>query len=212
SIHEILLQRHAVDGVDRRKRLVHQQDRSIWECPCARNCDAMFHASRELEWIKVHGPFKPDDLEHRLGALIDRLLVHAAHFQSERYVAQRGEPRKQSGLLEHDATIKPRLLDPLSAEADFTLHRLHEPGDNAQERAFSAARGTKQAEKLIARDRDLEILKRVHPAVLALIGVVNTDRLDDDVGYRVGGGRGRCREQGPPPFYSAEHDFIVIAR
>ena len=107
----------------------------------------------------MHRPFEADDAQHLRGALVHRVLVHAAHFKSESDIAQRREPGKQRRLLKHDAAVEPGLFDPLAVEPHLAFDRLHQAGDDAQERAFAAAGGTEQAEEFVARDGDLEILR-----------------------------------------------------
>jgi hypothetical protein len=58
--------------------------------------------------------------------------------------------------------------------------RLHEAGDDAQERAFPAAGRAEKAKKLVPGNRDFEPFERTHPAVLSFVGMANTARLDHE--------------------------------
>src|SRR5207244_12825960 len=88
--------------------------------------------------------------------------------------------------------------------------RLHQSGDDAQERTLAAPGGAEHAEEFVARDRDLEVLERTHPAVLPLIGVVDAIRLDDEVRQRdwARSGRGRSRTHGATPDLVPSHGTL----
>src|SRR6185437_16418069 len=69
-----------------------------------------------------------------------------------------GRPRHERRLLKDEADM--RCVSPV-APADATRGRLRETGDNAQERALAAARGSKEADEGLPPDREIDARERL---------------------------------------------------
>ena len=82
---------------------------------------------------------------------------------------KRRQPGEQRRLLEHDAAIKAWLFDALAPKPNLTFNRLHQAGHDPQKRTLAAAGRAENAEKLVARDRNLEIPQGLDPAILTFI-------------------------------------------
>src|SRR5690606_17460337 len=97
---EFILQTRADQGVERRERLVHQEDRST-RGESARKADALLHAARELLHLALRPLGEIHEFElfgYRLPALI---LGHTSKFETEADIFCHGAPGQQAELLEY---------------------------------------------------------------------------------------------------------------
>src|SRR6266851_5874341 len=138
---QFFLQRLARDLVERRERLVHQQD--FWpERERAADRDALLHAAGQFMWISVLEPLEPGDLQPAPRFLFALDLRHATsrnlHRQDD--VLQRGAPRQQQRALEDVAhlPLNSALIDRPAIEQDATLARLQYAGENLEQRGLTA--------------------------------------------------------------------------
>ncbi len=112
-------------------------------------------------------------------ALSRRLFIPTTHDQTEFDITNDGQPGEQRGLLKHDASIQPRTLDRPTVEQHLATGGTHEARDDLQEGAFAATARTQNAEELVAAHRQVEMVERVIPADLALIKMIDVDRVND---------------------------------
>ncbi len=126
-------------------------------------------------------------------------LLPAAHQQAELDIAQRREPGEQRGFLEYDATIKAWPFDRFTVEQHVTTALTHQSSDDLQECALATATRAEDAKEFVARDGQRQMVKRVIPAALAFVEVINVNHLDDGrSGWLVGHHHDRGTHVLPP--------------
>src|SRR6266403_2754975 len=75
--------------------------------------------------------------------------------QAECDVFAHGQPREQRVRLKHHAAIRARFRYLLPVENDATARRSVEPGDDAEQRGFSAARRAEDGDEVIVADAEV---------------------------------------------------------
>src|SRR5215510_9367913 len=141
---------HGVAGerIERRERLVHEQDgRVVGER--ARDRDSLLHAAREVVRVGLGELLELDQAQLLERDALALGLAHALHLEAEGDVAERGAPGKElREILEHDAAIGALATHRLTADPDLAAGRLEKSRDDVEQRSLAAARGANQAEEL----------------------------------------------------------------
>ena len=102
--------------VERRERLVHQQDLRLHD-QRPREADALAHAAGKLLRIGRFEAVEPDDvdrLQRPLAGLVER---HAVGAQADLDIVEHVEPGKQREALEHHRDVPRRAVDRLAARS-----------------------------------------------------------------------------------------------
>ena len=156
---ELALQHVAGDRVERRERLVHQQEARLvgagrrGQRPRERH--PLPHAARQLVRPLAALAVEPDQRQQRLGPLPPLTAADAGELQGQLHVAARREPRQQRGLLEHERR-------PRRAQVDLAGGRFLQPGDEVEQRRLAAARRAEQADELAGAHGELDVAQRGH--------------------------------------------------
>ena len=162
---QLVLHFGADDRVQRRKRLVHQQDGRIGgQCP--RQTHALLHAAREFVRVAVGPDFQPD-LGQRLARLTQPdLLVHAGQFQAKGGVVQYRQVGQQGEGLEHHADVlAPEaaelllvvLVDVFAIDQDAAGGGFDQPVQHAHQGGFAGAGQAHDDEDLAGLDGETGI-------------------------------------------------------
>src|SRR6266480_3776639 len=118
DIHQETLHLFASEGIERRKRLIHQQDRWIVR-KGAGDGNALLHPTGKLVWI---GPSKLLEIyqtEKSKRNLLPLFLSDPLHLQPELHVSLSRSPGKELGeVLKHDPAVKPLAGHGLPADQD----------------------------------------------------------------------------------------------
>ena len=139
---DFFAQRNADLGVERRQRLVEQQQLGLRR-QCARQRDALLLTAGELVRVAVAELRQLDDLEHLRDALVGLGLADAGHLQAEGDVLRDGQVREQRIGLEHHADIALVGFQPgdvLAADDDLAGGRLLEAGNHPEHGGLAATR------------------------------------------------------------------------
>ena len=160
---EFLTQPLTGDLVERGERLVAQQNAGVGR-EGARDADALAHPAGQCVRIilLVAGKAEAREPELRHVAALGRGLVQ--HLQPKLDIADRGAPRQQPVVLEHDRDLAaqiveiPEWIEPLHAHRAFG--RLHQPGDEIEGRGLAASGLAEQRNHLAARDIEAEPVDR----------------------------------------------------
>ena len=105
---QVVVEPVARDLVERRERLVHQQDLRMRH-QRARDRDAHLHAAGEFARIGFLEALQADQRQHLGGARLRLALADARERQRQHHVLQRVRPRHQGRVLEHEAEVRLRL-------------------------------------------------------------------------------------------------------
>ena len=100
QLQQFVLQLGADQRVERRERLVHQQDRRFGG-KGAGKADALLHAAGELVGVFLRPLVEIDQLELPLHARLALGFRHAGKFEAEADILLHRAPRQQAELLEH---------------------------------------------------------------------------------------------------------------
>src|ERR1022692_2075774 len=155
-------------GIERRQRLVEQQDLRL-DGQRAGPRNALLLAAGQLVRVLPRVLGEPDDIEQLGGALPPLGSSQAAHPQPEADVLQRGHVREQAVALEHDARAG---VGGLKA------------GQDAQGRGLTAARRPEQGHELARRDFERQPVERSQRAERP--GQVRDNDRHADVAVRTG--------------------------
>ena len=159
---DLLAQLHAHLGVERRQRLVEQQDGRL-DGECAGQGDALLLAARQLVRVVADALGQSDQAEQLLGALatVDtRLLAHA---HAELDVLPSRHVGEQAVRLEHHAHVAfgGRHADEVGAvDQQLSVGRLLEAGHDPQGGGLAAAARPEQRHELARCDRQRQLLER----------------------------------------------------
>ena len=149
---DLAAQAHALERIERRQRLVEQQQTGR-RGERARERDALLLAARELARVLRLAAGQADQLEQLGDPRLDLAARLPPVDQAVADVVGDGEVGKQRVRLEHDAVVALRRRQRRDVAA--VLHdaagglRL-EAGDDAQQRGLAAARGPEEADELAA--------------------------------------------------------------
>ncbi len=159
---DLVAQREADLGVERRQRLVEQEHLGLHgERPG--EGDALLLAARQLVWIAVGECGELDELEHLVDPVLALLARDLAGPQAEVDVERDVEVREQAVALEHHAHVP--LVRRLVGDVD-AVHRhragvgAFETGGDAQRRGLPAPAGPEEADQLAVLHREIEPFQR----------------------------------------------------
>src|SRR6266516_3081211 len=154
-----LLARHCIEG---RQRLIHEEDARV-RCQRARERGPLLHPAGELVHVGIRELLEPDELQ-MIQRDLPSLLGREFRFelQPEQHVPHHRQPGKQRRLLKHDEAVSSWALDHLIVRQHTAPVRFREPGDDVQQRRFSATAGPYKANKLALGHVERDIIKRVH--------------------------------------------------
>src|SRR5437016_2891715 len=136
--HELRLHDLAGLRVERRERLVHQQNLRV-DRQRTREIDPLAHAARELARMVIFESVEADELQELLGALPFGRAHSARHLPPDDRVCEHGAPRQEVVGLEYEpaaaSTITPANRSGiLNASADWAINRpspAREPNSSA---------------------------------------------------------------------------------
>ena len=130
ELEEIGAQRLRRQDVERRERLVHEQDIGM-DDERAGKADALTHAAGQFTRIGRFVAVQADQIDSRQGTLADFRLGQAERFEAELHVFQHRQPGKQrEGLEDHGDAGR------------GTVHRLPEIGDGSRPTAAPGPRSS----------------------------------------------------------------------
>ena len=200
---------HAQERVERRQRLVEQQDLRMGD-ERARQRDALLLAAGELGGDALGEGRHGDELEklHRL--LAPLRLVDAAHLQREGDVVDAIEMREQRVALEHHrraALGRRQVGDVGVADQDVAFADRLVAGDHPQGRGLAAARGAEQTAIAVGGHAQVDRVDRERRAV-ALADADEFEIGGLGHGARVTGYNASTRQQGP--CHAAPHRRALI--
>jgi hypothetical protein len=89
-------------------------------------------------------------------------LGNALQLQAELGILDDREPRQQRVLLEDDAAVGARSLDPAAAEGQLALGRRHEARHQAEQRGLAAAGGAEGDDEVALFDGKVHVLQGDH--------------------------------------------------
>jgi hypothetical protein len=149
---------HLLAGLDveRRERLVHQQDLGAHgQRPGDRH--ALAHAARQLVGPLVEGLGEADSLERGAGDAPALRFRHTLQRQAEADVLPDAEPGEERRLLEDQAALGRWAGDGLAEGEEVTPGGGFEPGDQVEQRALSAAGGTQEDHELARPHGEVDV-------------------------------------------------------
>ena len=164
-------------GVERGKRLVHQQHFRL-HGQGAGDGYPLLHAARQGMRMRILKAGQAHLGNPVMGALAGRLLVQPlAGQQREGDVFQHRFPRRQLvEFLEHDDPVRSRPADGLAVHGDAAAARRDEAGHGFQQGRLAAARGAQQHETVATEDVETDVVRGAHGALLR--PVFQADMLD----------------------------------
>ena len=162
QIEQIVAQGFRGQHVERRKRLVEQQDVGV-DDQRAGKTDPLPHAARQFLGIGVFEPVKADQVDR-----IDRLpppvrRPDAQRLEAKLDIAEHGQPREQRKALKHHRHAVHRFENRLAAIFDGAVARRHETGENAQKRRFARTRLAEHRDDLAFGQREIEMVEHQPP-------------------------------------------------
>jgi hypothetical protein len=90
-----------------------------------------------------------------------------------------GDINNRAPLLEHDTAIETGPVGGPTVQQHLAAGGTRAAGDDPQEGTFAAATGVQNAQQLVARYREIEVIQLVVPAALSSEEMVDIDGLDD---------------------------------
>ena len=133
--------------VERRERLVHQEDLRLHDQrPC--EADALAHAARQFLRIGRFEAVQPDSVDRLQRPLARLVRGHAVGPEPEFDVIEDVEPREEGEALKHHRDILGRTKNRLAGNRHRPLRRPGEPGDDAQQRGLAGTRPAEQGDDL----------------------------------------------------------------
>src|SRR3954452_12414361 len=144
--------------VDRRERLVPQQDRRLIR-QRTRDRGAPPAAARPLPRVVVDEPRQADRLERLLDESPTLVAAERLVPQRQQHVVADGRPRHQRAavLLEDERHLLGRLGHALAAQDRLAARRAQEPRDALQQRRLAAARRSDDADELAVLDDERHV-------------------------------------------------------
>src|SRR3954452_6611290 len=152
---QLALQRLARLRVQRAERLIHQQNLRV-DRQRPRNADALLHAAGELIGTAIARILQAHQIEIASRRFAQHPAAHPLHFQPERHVLKRGEPRQQRRMLEHHAAVVPTAGDHVSIDRHAAAACRLEAHRDAQRRGLAAAGGADQRDDLAVSHAETE--------------------------------------------------------
>jgi hypothetical protein len=177
---EVLAEDHAGLLVERAERLVHQQNAGFKAQRAGERC-ALAHAAGKLPGIVVGKIVETDGFE---GAPRPRVTLGARHALEEHAeIDILGDriPGKQRVLLEHEGNVaRHRASDRFSEHLDAPCRRPEETAHDVEQRGFSAAAGSDQADELAVHDIERGVAQRTHVADVCFLAEPMRDAGNSD--------------------------------
>ncbi len=149
--------------VERRERLVHQQDLRLHD-QRAREADALAHAARQLLRIGRFEAVEADGVDRLQRALARLLERHAVGARADLDVVEDVEPREKREALKHHRDVLRRAVTGSPEIVTVPSRRPRQPGDDAQQRRLAAARAAEQGDDLacLEAQRNVAQHRRAH--------------------------------------------------
>jgi hypothetical protein len=206
---EVVIELEARDLVERRERLIHQQQGRVGDEP-ARDRNPHLHAAGEFARIGVAKLGEADLLQRPDDALSRDIGRDAGERERQRDIVRHRAPRHQGRLLEHEADRKPVAprARPGPAPRNGAARRLAEPCDQPQRRRLAAAGRPEYRDEFAARDREVEAVERPDAP-----GEMFGDALEDDdrlIGVAWGGRR--CGHRGHLQFRRNSRPTFLLTK
>ncbi len=158
QLEEIGAQRLRREHVERRERLVHQQDIRMND-QRAGKADALAHAAGELARIGGFVAVEADEIDRRQRALADFHFGKAERLEAELDVFQHRQPGKQRERLEHHGDAGRRPEHRLAEIGDGAGRRRHQAGDRAQQRRFARSGAAEKPDDLALDQLQLDAVE-----------------------------------------------------
>src|SRR5579883_1550289 len=156
ELHAKLLPRH---GVERRERLVHQQELRVVDEGTA-DGDPLLHAARELVGSRALEPSQADQIDEPVRLLHVVAYPPAEHLDRKEDIVEHCSPRQQHGALEHHADVPRRLLESPAIDVQLALAGLEMAADQLEESALAAAARADESDELVASDFEIDAAER----------------------------------------------------
>src|SRR5919201_6321632 len=122
-------------------------------------------------------------MDEAVGDLAAIRLGNPALAQPERDVFAHGQPWEQRVGLKHHAAIRARASYLLPVKNDTAAGRPVKPGDDAQQRRFSAARRSEDGDEIIVADVEIDRLQRARWRMALARGEGAGDLIDFQLGH-----------------------------
>ena len=149
---------HPQLGIEVRQRLVEQKYLRVAH-DRASHGDALALAARELPWIAIEQYRQTEDIR-RLGNMrFDFTFALLREHERKRHVVANGHVRIERVVLEHHrdvALLRRHAVDHLTADADFAVGDLLEPGNHPQQGRLAASRRADQNAKFSVSNIDVD--------------------------------------------------------
>ena len=170
ELQELVLHLAPRQRVERRERLVHQQDVGLHRHP-ARDRHPLLHAARERVRQAV-GELGEVHLRDRVPRLVPRGRAReaAARHQRKHHVLGHRLPGQQLvEFLEHHHAIRSGPRHDLALQPDLALDRAHVSADRLQQRRLAATRRPEQDEAIRPEDFEVDAIRRRDEMVPRLV-------------------------------------------
>ena len=179
---EDVLELRPRERVDRRERLVEQQDLRPRD-ERARDRDPLLHAARELPRVLARDAAQAELLEGRLGGREPLRARRLRAAEREHHVANDVQPRKErpAVVLKDDGDLPRRPEHRARVEEHGAGARARQPADDAEERRLPAAGRPDDREQLAAPDLERHVAQRGWP----ILGVALRQAVDAQHDARV---------------------------
>src|SRR5437899_470507 len=153
------LHQHTGLIIQRPERFVEQQDLGIVG-ERAGDRRALLHAAGELLRPVIPKAGQADPMDESIGDLAAVRLGYPALAQAERDVFAHRQPREQRVRLKHHAAIGAGSRDLVPVQDDAAAGRPVKPGDDPQQRGFSATRRAEDGDEVVVADAEVGRLQR----------------------------------------------------
>ena len=158
EIEKIVAQRLGGENVERRERLVHQQDVGMND-QRPRESNTLAHAAGELARIRGLEPVEADEIDGLQRAAARLRVGMAERLESELHVLEHRQPGKQREALKHHRDALGGALHGLAEVVHLTARRQLEARDGPQQGRLPGARATQQADDLAGAQCQVHVLE-----------------------------------------------------
>ena len=156
----LVLQVGTGQGIERRQRLVEQQDLGAGS-QCARHIDALAHATGKLGRVLVDGWGEVHHgdilLNPGLALCLRRVLVYLVHGQRD--ILAHRHPGHQRVALKHDAAFSTRSVYRLAIQQHLAAVGCNQASDEGDERRFPAAGEADDCNKLAVSNPQVDVFQ-----------------------------------------------------
>jgi hypothetical protein len=132
----------------------------------------------------VFESFEARGLEQVAGDRLVSGTVHLADVDLQHHVGENVAPVEHDRLLEHDADVDLRTIDPLAADGDRARGIGCEPGDHLQDRGLATAARSHDGDELGLLDVQVDIGTRFDDAVFGLVRLADVRQADEGLTHR----------------------------